>query len=259
MVSELANKPHLTLIGAGPGDPQLITLKAVNALAGADAVLYDALINTELLAYAPVNVPKIYVGKRAGKHSLTQDEINILIVEYAHLYGNVVRLKGGDPFVFGRGQEEIAYAYAYGIDSTVIPGISSSIAVPELQKIPVTARGYAESFWVVTATTKEGALSTDLPLAAQSTATVVILMGLGKLPQIVAEFLKHRPSKTPIAVIQNGTLPDEKCVRGTLENIEALVLSNEIKAPAIIVIGDVVNVHQQMVEKIIEREFNNSL
>jgi uroporphyrin-III C-methyltransferase len=259
MIAANGNTPHLTLIGAGPGDPQLITLKAVNALASADVVLYDALINKELLAYAPVNVPKIYVGKRAGQPSLKQDEINALIVEYAYVYGNVVRLKGGDPFVFGRGQEEIAYAYAYGIDSTVIPGISSSIAVPELQKIPVTARGYSESFWVVTGTTKEGEVSKDLPLAAQSTATLVILMGLGKLSLIVQELTKYRSSKTPIAVIQNGTLPTEKSVRGTLENIEALVLSNEIKAPAIIVIGDVVNVHQDMVEKIIEREFNNSL
>ncbi|MFM7021942.1 MAG: uroporphyrinogen-III C-methyltransferase [Flavobacteriales bacterium] len=259
MIAANGNKAHLTLIGAGPGDPQLITLKAVNALASADVVLYDALINKELLAYAPVNVPKIYVGKRADVPSLKQEEINALIVENAKIYGNVVRLKGGDPFVFGRGQEEIAYAYAYGIESTVIPGISSSIAVPELQKIPVTARGYAESFWVVTGTTKDGELSQDLPLAAQSTATVVILMGLGKLPQIVQTFLQHRDGKTPVAVIQNGTLPNEKCLRGTLNTIEGLVLSHEIKAPAIIVIGQVVHVHQEMVENIIERGFKNSL
>ena len=155
-------KPYLTLVGAGPGDPELFTLKGVKALSTADVVLYDALVNKDLLDYAPAKAQKVFVGKRAGKHSLKQEEINELIVEYAFNYGHVVRLKGGDPFVFGRGHEEIAYAAAFGIDSSVVPGISSSIAVPEMQKIPVTARGYSESFWVVTGTTKEGELSKDI-------------------------------------------------------------------------------------------------
>ncbi len=252
------NKPYLTLVGAGPGDPELFTLKGVKALSTADVVLYDALVNKDLLDYAPAKSQKVFVGKRAGKHSLKQEEINELIVEYAFNYGHVVRLKGGDPFVFGRGHEEIAYAAAFGIDSSVVPGISSSIAVPELQKIPVTARGYSESFWVVTGTTKEGELSKDIHLAAQSTATVVVLMGLGKLAEIIKPFAEFRGADTPIAVIHAGTTKNEKTAIGTLDNIEAMVNDKQITTPALILIGEVVNVHPEMVERIIEREFRNA-
>jgi len=254
----MKNKPYLTLVGAGPGDPELFTLKGVKALSTADVVLYDALANEELLSYAPAHAIKVFVGKRAGKHSLKQDEINELIVEYAFNYGHVVRLKGGDPFVFGRGHEEIAYAEAFGIETAVVPGISSSIAVPEIQKIPVTARGYSESFWVVTGTTKDGEISKDIHLAAQSTATVVILMGIGKLNEIVSHFIEHRGANTPVAVIQNGTTPKEKTAIGTLQDIAARVADKGIKSPALILIGEVVNVHPEMVEQIIEREFRNS-
>ena len=143
-------EPRITLIGAGPGDAELITLKGIKALQTADVVLYDALVNEELLDFAPAGAVKVYVGKRSGDHSYSQDAVNKLMVDYALNYGHAVRLKGGDPFVFGRGYEEIDFAASYSITTQVIPGISSSISVPGLQLIPVTHRGLSESFWVVT-------------------------------------------------------------------------------------------------------------
>ena len=144
--------PKVTLIGAGPGDPDLITVKGVKALEKANVVLYDALINRELLKYAP-DAKLIFVGKRKGLHSYSQDEINELIVKSAFEFENAVRLKGGDPFVFGRGSEEIDYIESFGIETEVISGISSSMAVPASQGISLTKRGAAESFWVITGTT----------------------------------------------------------------------------------------------------------
>ena len=178
--------PRLTLVGAGPGDPELITIKAIKALKDAQVILYDALVNPELLDYARPDVHKIFVGKRAGKHYLPQDEINRLIVEFAFTHGHVVRLKGGDPFVFGRGHEELQYAESFGLETAIVPGVTSAVAVPALQRIPLTKRGVSESFWVVTGTTRQHTLSKDLALAAQSTATVIILMGTKKLKEIVA-------------------------------------------------------------------------
>src|SRR5688572_15029144 len=155
-ITTLHKSPRLTLVGAGPGDPELITLKGIKAIQAADVVLYDALVSQEILTLIPPEVPALSVGKRAGLHEYTQESINELIVEFAYLYGHVVRLKGGDSFVFGRGSEEIAYAEGHGISSHVVPGISSALAVPASIKIPVTARGISESFWVITGTTKSG-------------------------------------------------------------------------------------------------------
>lgn len=238
-------QPKLTLVGAGPGDPELITLKAVNALAYANVVLYDSLANKALLNHAPASVLKIFVGKRKGKHSLTQDEINKLIVKYALLFGNVVRLKGGDPFVFGRGYEEADYASLFGIPFEYIPGISSSTGVPGLSGIPVTHRGASESFWVITGTTKRGSVSKDVVLAAQTNATVVILMGLNKLEEIKNIYSKYGKNDTPVALIQNGSLPDEKIVSGTFKTIVDKAKKAKIASPAIIVIGEVVRLHQK--------------
>lgn len=233
-------KPLLTLVGAGPGDPELITLKALKALEVADIVLYDALVSKEILAYIPVSTPQICVGKRAGVHSHTQEEINALIVESAFLYGHVVRLKGGDPFVFGRATEEIEYAAQFSIPTRVVPGISSALAVPAALSIPLTSRGVSESFWVVTGTTMTGGLSADVALAAQSTATVIILMGLKKLPEIMELFQSHGKSGMPVAVIQNGTLSSQKYVIGTVSSICNLVRQEDLGSPGIIIAGDVV-------------------
>ncbi|POY36059.1 uroporphyrinogen-III C-methyltransferase [Solitalea longa] len=232
--------PKLTLVGAGPGDPDLLTIKGLKALADADVILFDALANEELLKYASKNAELISVGKRAGKHSMKQDEINQLIVNKAFQRGHVVRLKGGDPFIFGRGYEEIDYAEAFGITTTVIPGISSFYSVPELQKIPVTARGTNESFWVVTGTTASGALSKDIVHAAQSSATVIILMGMHKLDEIAELFSQNGRKETPVAIIQNGSLPEEKSGYTTVESMVEMAKAQQLSNPAIIVIGEVV-------------------
>ena len=237
MKTKIAKK--VTLIGAGPGDPDLITVKGVKALQSAKVILYDALINRELLEYAP-SAKKIFVGKRKGMHSFSQDEINELIVKNTFEYGNAVRLKGGDPFIFGRGSEEIDYIESFGIETEVISGISSSMAVPASQGISLTKRGVAESFWVITGTTSERKLSTDVYLAAQSTATVVILMGMSKLNEIVSIFKKFNKSEIPTAIIQNGTTVSEKIGLGTINSIEEVVLQKQLSSPAIIVIGEVV-------------------
>ena len=242
-------KHKLTLIGAGPGDIELISLKGLKALSKAKVLLYDALVNEEILAFAPKKALKIYVGKRSGKHRFTQDQINQLIVDYALMYGQVVRLKGGDSFVFGRGAEEIAYAQGFGIETEVIPGISSAISVPELQGIPLTMRGLNESFWIITGTTKAGKLSQDIELAAQSSATSVILMGMKKLQHIADIYAYHGQENTPVAIIENGSLPNEKIVVGQVKDIYQKAKQANMAAPAIIVIGQVVKLHPLYQEK----------
>ncbi|HCO83349.1 MULTISPECIES: uroporphyrinogen-III C-methyltransferase [Arenibacter] len=230
---------QLTVVGAGPGDVELITLKAIKALQAADVVLYDALVDVALLEYAP-NAEHIFVGKRKGCYAYQQEQINDLIVSRAKTHGHVVRLKGGDPFVFGRGAEEMEYAASKGVKVAMVPGISSSVAVPASQNIPVTKRGAAESFWVITGTTKEHKLSTDVALAAKSNATIVILMGMGKLAEIVELFKLEGKADMPIAIIQNGTREDEKLGIGTIDTIEQIVVERQLSNPAIIVVGEVV-------------------
>lgn len=238
-------EPRITLVGAGPGDPELITMKGANALKDADVVLYDALVNDEVLAYASADAIKVYVGKRSGEHSYSQEAVNKLMVDYAINYGHVVRLKGGDPFVFGRGYEELNFAASYSIPAQVIPGLSSSISVPGLQQIPVTHRGLSESFWVVTGTTASGAISNDLYEAARTKATVVVLMGLNKLKEIVKLYKQENKHQLPVAVIQNGSTENEKVAVGIVDTIVELVEEKNIKAPAILVFGEVVSLHPQ--------------
>ena len=231
--------PKLTLIGAGPGDPDLISVKGLKALQVARVVLYDALVAEQLLDYAP-NAIKVYVGKRANNHTYTQEKIQKLIVHYALEYGHVVRLKGGDSFVFGRGMEEVKFAAMYGLATEVIPGISSAFSVPAAVGIPATERGVSEGVWVITGTTTKGDISSDIALAAQSNSTVVILMGVKNLPHIIQAFTLANKEKTPVAVIQNGTTPAQRHVVGTIETIFEQVKNKAIGSPAIIVIGEVV-------------------
>lgn len=255
LLGELERAGLFTVVGAGPGDIELITIKAIKALQSANVVLYDALVNTALLEYAP-NAEKIFVGKRKGCYSYQQEQINELIVSRAKSHGHVVRLKGGDPFVFGRGAEEMEYAAQHGIEVAIVPGISSSLSVPAYQNIPVTKRGSAESFWVITGTTKEHKLSKDIALAAKSSATVVILMGMSKLAQIVALFEQEGKSDTPIAIIQNGTRKDEKIGVGTIATIQKEVEKQHLSNPAIIIIGEVVRHREKMslvTQKLVEK------
>ena len=241
-------QPKLTVVGAGPGDVELITLKAINTLKDADVVLYDALVNSELLSYVSPRAELIFVGKRRGCYRYQQEQINELIVECGYSHGHVVRLKGGDPFIFGRGAEEMEYAAAKGMNVSVVPGISSSLAVPAYQNIPLTKRGSSESFWVITGTTKQHRLSNDIALAAKSNATVVILMGMGKLSQIVKLFQEEGKNDLPVAIIQNGTTPEEKIGIGTVGSIEGIVKEQKLSNPAIIVLGEVVNHRTQLKE-----------
>lgn len=240
---KIVKEPRITLVGAGPGDADLITIKGIKALKTADVVLYDALVNEELLEFAPENAVKVYVGKRSGDHSFSQAAINKLMIDYALNYGHVVRLKGGDPFVFGRGYEELDHAASYSIPAEVIPGISSSIGVPGMQQIPVTHRGLSESFWVVTGTTMDGKVSNDLYEAARTKATIVVLMGIHKLAEIVEIFKKEGKHRLPVAVIQSGTTANEKVAVGIIDTIVEIVEEKKITSPALIVIGEVVSLH----------------
>jgi uroporphyrin-III C-methyltransferase len=243
-------KARLQLVGAGPGDPELITLKALNAIARADVILYDALANEILLEHTKPEAIKQFVGKRYGCHELSQREINDLIIEYAATHKRIVRLKGGDPFVFGRALEEIETAKAGGIEVEVIPGISSAIAVPASQMIPLTARGINESFWVTTGTTQSGRISEDIRLAAQSSATVVILMAMSKLEEIMDIFAGYGRSETPVAIIQNGTTSNVKMVIGTVRDIQFKAQYQGLSNPAVIVVGDVVKLHPSLVKEV---------
>jgi uroporphyrin-III C-methyltransferase len=237
---EIKNKitPKLTIVGAGPGDVELITLKAIKVLESANVVLYDALVNEELLHYA-YQAEIVFVGKRFGCHAYSQDQINELIVTMAQQYGHVVRLKGGDPFVFGRGSEEIEYVTQFGLETAIVPGISSALGVPAANGISLTQRGIAESFWVITGTTSNHKLSKDVTLAAQSTATVVILMGMNKLDEIISIYQKNRTDDLAVVIIQNGTKSTQKKVIGTISSIAKLVEEQQMASPSIIVIGEV--------------------
>ncbi|ATL49636.1 uroporphyrinogen-III C-methyltransferase [Chitinophaga caeni] len=237
-------QPKLTLVGAGPGDPELITLKGLKAIQEARVILYDALANNELLEHAPQNCLKRFVGKRAGTHVYSQDEINRMIVQYALSFGNVVRLKGGDPFVFGRGQEEVAFAQQFNIQTEVVPGISSAISVPGLNQIPVTARNVSEGFWVITGTTKDGKLSRDLEFAVQANTTVVILMGMNKLAEIGQIYSNLGAGHTPAAIIQNGSLDNQQVGVGIASDLQKIAQEKNLSNPAIIIVGEVVRFHE---------------
>jgi uroporphyrin-III C-methyltransferase len=253
-------EPRVTLVGAGPGDAELITLKGLKALSEADVILYDALVNTELLKYTKKEARRIFVGKRSESHVYSQEEINTMIVEYAFKNGHVVRLKGGDPFVFGRGHEELAYAELFDIKAEVIPGISSSYAVPELQRIPLTKRGINQSFWVITATASDGELSKDIYSAANTDAAIVILMGMKKLGEISRVFIDAGKSEIPAAIIQNGSMPDEKIGICRVGNLEETAVQKKLGSPAVIIIGEVVRLHpdaQNVLKEEAELKFNS--
>ncbi len=236
-------RKKLTLVGAGPGDPDLISLKGVKVLKDADVVLYDALVHPDILAYIPGAVEQVFVGKQKGVCQFKQEDIHSLIVEYALKDKHVVRLKGGDPFIFGRGHEEMDYAKAHGIPVSVVPGISSVYSVPELNGIPLTRRGVSESFFVVTGTTRDHELSGDIEQAANTPSTLVILMGMHKLPEIVNVFQGLGKGDIPVAIIQNGSRANQKIGFGTMDTIVDVVAKEELGSPAIIVVGEVVKLH----------------
>jgi len=228
------------LIGAGPGDPELITLKALKILRQAEVILYDALINSDLLNECFSQCEKVFVGKRSGCHILPQTEINQLLLQYAKQGKIVARLKGGDPFLFGRGGEEVAFLHQHKIKVTVIPGLSSAIAVPTVAGISLTHRDFGSDVVIVSGHKKAGAEDLkNLPWEAYvKITTIVFLMGVKNLAKIVKNLLDFGKSKTtPVTIIQNGTLPNQKIVKGTLSTIVVFARKNKLKSPAVIVVG----------------------
>ncbi|HEY5325758.1 MAG TPA: uroporphyrinogen-III C-methyltransferase [Mucilaginibacter sp.] len=232
--------PELFVLGAGPGDPELITVKGHKILQQAGAVLYDNLANKELLKIAPAACDKIYVGKQPYGEYTLQEQIHEMIKHFAFTKGKVVRLKGGDPFIFGRGFEEIIYARQQGIKTHFIPGITSMQA-SGFEDIPLTHRSISESVWMVTGTKKDGRLSADLKLAIQSNATVVIYMGMKKLHEIAQAYIEAGSGNIPAAIIQHASLPNQKSVRGLVKDLPKLAESKQLTYPAIIIIGEVTN------------------
>jgi len=235
------------LIGAGPGDPGLITVKGKACLEAADVVLYDRLIAPEILAYARADAEKIYVGKEAENHAYRQQEINQLLVQKALSGAIVARLKGGDPFVFGRGAEEAEELVSQGIPFEVVPGVTSAVGALAYAGIPVTHRELASGFHVVTGHECLNSNGVSWPLFATSNQTLVILMGLAHLSKIAAGLITYgRAKDTPAAVVSWGTTAHQCVVTGTLESIANLVSEQELRAPAIVVVGDVVRLSEKL-------------
>jgi uroporphyrinogen III methyltransferase/synthase len=237
------------LVGAGPGDPGLISWKGLECLAQADVVIYDRLLDERLLDSAPLEAERIYVGKTVSEHALEQRGINQLLVKMAQAGKTVVRLKGGDPFVLGRGGEEAEALEQKHILFEVVPGISSAVAVPAYAGIPVTHRGRASSFAVITGHEDPQKASSSIAWEKLATGvdTLVFLMGMRNLPQIVARLLEHgRPPDTPMAVIKNGTRPEQKVIVGNLTDIAAKVKEQHFTSPAVIVVGEVVRLREKL-------------
>lgn len=233
--------PELYVVGAGPGDPELITLKAYKILQQAPVVLYDNLANQELLALTPPDCEKVYVGKQPYGDYTPQESIHELIREKAFSKGRVVRLKGGDPYIFGRGFEEVLFARQHGIRTHYIPGITSMQA-SGFEDIPLTHRAVSEGIWAITGTKKNGLLSDDLRLAMQSNATVVIYMGMKKAQEIASTYLEAGRGHVAVAVIQHASLPHKKSVSGQVKDLPKLISENHLSHPALIIIGGVVEV-----------------
>jgi len=231
--------PELFVLGAGPGDPELITVKGYKVLQAADVILYDNLANKELLGLAKADCEKIYVGKQPYGTYTPQETIHEMIKHFAFTRGKVVRLKGGDPFIFGRGFEEIVYARTQGIKTHFIPGITSMQA-SGFDDIPLTHRQISEGVWMITGTKKDGTLSADLQLAMQSNATVVIYMGMKQLAVIADTYINKGKGQTPAAIIQHASLPKKKSVTGLVKDLPQMAESNQLTYPALIIIGDVV-------------------
>lgn len=237
------------LVGAGPGDPRLITVRGVECLSQADVIVYDHLLEEQLLGLASPQAQRIYVGKQAGCHAREQSEINQLLVEKAKEGKTVVRLKGGDPFVLGRGGEEAEALAQSGVPFEVVPGVTSAVAVPAYAGIPVTQRGLASSLAVITGHEDPGKADSSIAWEKLATGvdTLVFLMGMQNLPKIVEKLVGNgRPAATPVAVIKDGTRPEQKTVVGTLADIVSRVAEEGLGSPAVIVVGEVVRLREKL-------------
>ncbi|WP_253299113.1 uroporphyrinogen-III C-methyltransferase [Paenibacillus barcinonensis] len=248
--SKVMNRGRVSIIGAGPGDPELITVKALKRIQAADVILYDRLVGDALLAEARENALCIYCGKAPGLHSMSQEMIGRILASHAAEGKQVVRLKGGDPFIFGRGGEEALVLASSGIPYEIIPGITSAVGASASSLIPLTHRGAASSFACVTGTGRDGRVSSvRWDLLAHSVDTLVIYMGISQLPQIQRELLLHgKAGHTPAALIERGTTAEERIVTGTLAELHTLAVTHHITNPALIMIGECVLVREQLLQ-----------
>ncbi|BET97858.1 uroporphyrinogen-III C-methyltransferase [Xenorhabdus taiwanensis] len=236
------NKGNVWLVGAGPGDAGLITVKGLHCIRTADVIVHDRLVNPELIAQVPDHCEIINVGKEHDYHPIPQEEINQILVRHAQAGKRVVRLKGGDPYVFGRGGEEAEVLAQHSIKFEIIPGISSAIGGLTYAGIPVTHRNYASSFHVVTGHTSQGNEQQNWEILAQLEGTLVILMGMTRLMEICQQLMLYGKSPTtPAAVIMYASHPKQESVTGTLETLAAKAEEKDLHAPALIVVGNVVN------------------
>lgn len=239
-------KGKVWLVGAGPGDPDLLTVKALRVLQGADLILFDQLVSEEIRVLFPRTVPAFYVGKRKGNHSITQRDLNALLIKKAKQGLQVVRLKGGDPFVFGRGGEELMALLKAGVDAEVVPGITSASGCATNAGIPLTHRGLAQGCTFVTAQ-GEVELKLDWRALARLDHTLVFYMGVGQAAMITGKLIAHGlAATTPVAIIENGCRPDQRAISGTLLSLPELIDQQKIQSPAIIVVGRVVSFASQL-------------
>lgn len=235
------------LIGAGPGDPDLLTVKAARIIRQADAIVYDHLVGDGIMDLARADARRIYAGKEASNHTLPQDAINDLLVSLAREGLSVVRLKGGDPFIFGRGGEELETLVASDIPFEVVPGVTAAAGCAAYSGFPLTHRDHAQSVTFVTGHLKDGTVNLDWPALARARQTVVFYMGIGAAEDICRQMINHGlPSLTPAAVIRNGTLPSQQTLLATLGTLPHRIAEAGIKPPALIVVGTVVGLHAKL-------------
>ena len=235
------------LVGAGPGDPELLTVKAARLITDADVLVYDHLVSDAVMALVNPVAEKIYAGKQRGNHALPQEQLNDLLVKLAGQGKRVVRLKGGDPYIFGRGGEEVQTLRARGIRFEVVPGITAATGVAAYAGIPLTHRDYAQACIFVTGHLKDGSMNLDWPGLARRRQTVVIYMGLNGLPQLCEQLIIHGlPETWPVAIVQHGSLPTQRTVAGTLATLPALASAAKLRAPTLIIVGEVVLLHDEL-------------
>jgi uroporphyrin-III C-methyltransferase/precorrin-2 dehydrogenase/sirohydrochlorin ferrochelatase len=242
-----APRGEVYLVGAGPGDPELLTLRAYRLMQTADVALYDHLVSKEVLDLLPASTRRVYVGKERDRHTLPQEAINELLVRLAKEGLRVLRLKGGDPFIFGRGGEEIDTLAAQGVRFEVVPGITAALGVASYAGIPLTHRDCAQACLFVTGHLKDGSMDLDWPALARPRQTVVVYMGLLGLPVLCAGLVAHGlPADTPAAVVQQGTTRDQRVVTGTLRTLADRVADAMLMPPTLIIIGDVVRLRERL-------------